>query len=70
LPGQDGLVRIVFKKPFPDGTVAALLAPLSLLCRRAASVPPPRHHTVRYAGVLGPASAWRSRIVPLDGGFS
>jgi hypothetical protein len=38
--------------------------PLSLLCRLAASVPPPRHHTVRYAGVLGAASEWRSRIVP------
>jgi len=32
--------------------------PLSLLCRLAASVPPPRHHTVRYAGVLAGASEW------------
>ena len=62
--GQDGLVRIVLKKPFPDGTIAVELDPLSLLCRLAASVPPPRHHTVRYAGVLGAASEWRSRIVP------
>ena len=57
--GQDGLVRIVLEKPFADGTIA-----LSLLCRLAASVPPPRHHTVRYAGVLAAASEWRSRIVP------
>jgi hypothetical protein len=64
--GQDGLVRIVLERPFPDGTVAALLDPLSLLCRLAASVPSPRHHTVRYAGVLGAASAWRSRIVPSE----
>jgi len=62
--GQDGLVRILLKKPFPDGTIAVELDPLSLLCRLAASVPPPRHHTVRYAGVLGAASEWRSRIVP------
>jgi hypothetical protein len=62
--GQDGLVRIVLEKPFADGTIAALMDPLSLLCRLAASVPPPRHHTVRYAGVLGAASEWRSRIVP------
>ena len=62
--GQDGLVRILLKKPFPDGTVAVEMDPLSLLCRLAASVPPPRHHTVRYAGVLAAASEWRSRIVP------
>jgi hypothetical protein len=38
--------------------------PLSLLCRLATSVPPPRFHTVKYAGVLAPASAWRSRLAP------
>ncbi len=38
--------------------------PLSLLCRLAESVPPPRFHTVKYAGVLAPASRWRSRVVP------
>jgi hypothetical protein len=30
--------------------------PLSLLCRLAMSVPPPRFHTVKYAGVLASAS--------------
>jgi len=38
--------------------------PLSLLARLAAAVPPPRLHTVRYAGVLAPASKLRARIVP------
>jgi hypothetical protein len=39
--------------------------PLSLLCRLATSVPPPRFHTVKYAGVLAPVSPpWRSRIAP------
>ena len=33
-------------------------------CRLAASVPPPRRHIVRYAGILAPASKLRSRIVP------
>ena len=61
---QDGLVRIVLEKPYADGTVAVDLDPLSLLSRLAASVPPPRHHTVRYAGVLGAASQWRSRPPP------
>ena len=62
--GPDGLVRITLKKPFADGTVAVDMDPLSLLCRLAASVPPPRLHTVRYSGVLAPASKLRSRIVP------
>jgi hypothetical protein len=62
--GPDGLVRIALKKSFSDGTVAVDLDPLSLLTRLCASVPPPRRHTVRYAGVLGAASKVRSRIVP------
>ena len=49
----DGLVRIT---PYTDGTVAVDMDPLSLLCRLATSVPPPRLHTVRYAGVLAAAS--------------
>src|SRR5580692_1814171 len=47
-----------------DGTVAVDMDPLSLLCRLASAVPPPRFHTVRYAGVLAPASKMRPRIVP------
>ena len=38
--------------------------PLSLLCRLAASVPPPHFHTVHYGGVLASASPWRSRLIP------
>jgi hypothetical protein len=63
-PPTDGLIRIVLKKPYADGTVAVDLDPLSLLARLAACVPLPRHHTVRYAGVLAAASQWRSRIAP------
>ncbi len=46
-------MRITLKRPYSDGTVAVDLDPLSLLTRLATSVPPPRFHTVRYAGVLG-----------------
>ena len=46
----DGLVRIELKRAFSDGTVAVDMDPLSLLCRLATSVPPPRYHIVRYAG--------------------
>ena len=60
----DGLVRITLKKAYAFGTVAVDMDPLSLLCRLATSVPPPRLHTVKYAGVLAPASPWRSRIAP------
>lgn len=60
----NGLVRITLKRPFSDGTVAIDLDPLSLLCRLAASVPPPRAHVVRYAGVLSAAHKWRSRVTP------
>ena len=58
----DGLVRITFKKAYTDGTIAVDMDPLSLLCRLATSVPSPRLHTLRYAGVLAPASPWRSRL--------
>ena len=60
----EGLVRIALKRAFADGTLADEMDPLSLLCRLATSVPPPRFHTVKYAGVLAPASAWRTRIRP------
>ncbi|MEO8902971.1 MAG: transposase [Polyangiaceae bacterium] len=52
----DGLVRITLKRAFSDGTFAIDLDPLSPLCRLAATVPPPRFHTVRYSVVLASAS--------------
>jgi hypothetical protein len=55
----DGLVRITLKKAYTDGTIAVDMDPLSLLCRLATSVRPPRLHTIRYAGVLAPASPWK-----------
>ena len=57
-------MRIALKRAYTDGTIAVGCDPLSLLCRIATSVPPPRFHTVKYAGVLAPASPWRPRIAP------
>jgi len=61
---SDGLVRLTPKRAYADGTVAIEMDPLSLLSRLAASLPPPRYHTVKYAGVLASASKLRSRIGP------
>ena len=60
----DGLVRITLRKPFRDGTYAIDMDPLSLLCRLATTIPPPRMHVVHYAGVLAPAAKLRPLIVP------
>lgn len=62
--GPDGLVRILLKRPFADGTVAVDMDPISLLTRLSAAVPAPRFHTTRYAGVLASASKLRPRIAP------
>ncbi|HVH46412.1 MAG TPA: transposase, partial [Labilithrix sp.] len=62
--GPEGLVRIALKKPFSDGTFAVDLDPLSLLTRVCASVPAPRFHRTRYAGVLASASKLRSLLLP------
>ena len=58
-------MRITLKKANADGTIAIDMDPLSLLCRLATSAPPPRRHTVRYSGVLAPASPWRRGLVPM-----
>jgi hypothetical protein len=60
----EGLVLIALKRVLADGTLAVEMDPLSLQCWLASSVPPPRFHTVKYAGVPAPASAWRTRIRP------
>jgi hypothetical protein len=44
--------------------MSLVLPTLSLLSRLAAAVPYPRYHTVRYAGVLAPASKLRRKIAP------
>jgi len=65
VPQKSGLVAITLKRAYADGTVAVEMDPLSLLCRLAMSVPPPRQHIVKYAGVLAAASKLRAKIAPV-----
>ena len=60
----DGAVRLDFKKPWSDGTTSVELAPLALIARLAALVPPPKRHLVRYFGVLSSHSSLRDQAVP------
>lgn len=60
----DGTVRIGFKKAWSDGTSGIELSPLELAEKLAAIVPPPRAHTIVYAGVLAGNAAWRAEVVP------
>ncbi|WP_437523828.1 transposase [Sorangium sp. So ce726] len=66
---QDGLVRLSLKRAFAEWTVAVDMDPLSLLCRLATSVPPPRFQSASTwwrLGASGHASttsslrSWRS----------
>ena len=52
------------KTPWSDGTSHLLLSPMERLEKRAALVPPPRLHLLRYHGVLAPRTRARDRIVP------
>jgi len=62
---DDQTVRLEFKRPWSNGTSSIDLAPLALVARLAAIVPPPRRHVVRYTGVLSSHSSLRSEIVPV-----
>jgi len=47
-----------------DGTTRVIHEPLELMERLAALVPPPRSNVTRCYGVLAPAAAFRSLIIP------
>jgi len=53
-----------FKRCWRDGTSHVIFEPLEFIGKLAALVPPPRFHAVRYYGILAPAAAWRSLVVP------
>jgi hypothetical protein len=61
---EDGRLELRLKRPWRDGTTAFLFTPHELIERLVAQVPRPRAHLTRYHGVLAPAFAGRSQIVP------
>jgi hypothetical protein len=62
---DDGDVRLEFKRPWSDGTSSVDIAPLALIARLAAIIPPPRRHVVRYSGIISSHSSLRSQVVPV-----
>jgi hypothetical protein len=61
---DNGDVHLDFKRPWSDGTPSIALAPVALIARLAALVPPPRRHMVLYCGVLSSHAASRKEVVP------
>jgi hypothetical protein len=61
---RGGLVAYHLKYVRGPRAKHRIMDPMECLARLAALVPPPRYPLVRYAGVLGPRSAWRKEIVP------
>ena len=60
----DGQVQYQLKHPFRDGTTHMVFSPLDFIGKLVALVPRPRHHPVRYHGVLAPNAKLRKYIVP------
>jgi hypothetical protein len=65
---DDGRLELRLKRAWRDGTTAFVFTPHELIERLVAIVPRPRAHLTRYFGVLAPAFAARSGIVPAEAG--
>ena len=61
---SDGSVQYTMKKVWRDGTSAIVLAPLDLIARLCAMIPPPRFNMIRFHGVFAPNAKLRSEVVP------
>src|SRR5258707_13397081 len=59
----DGKLAYRMKRRLGDGRDVLILEPRESIRRLATLVPPPRAHLVRYHGVFGPASHWRSQVI-------
>lgn len=59
-----GQVELKLKTPWRDGTTHLVMSPLEFMRRRAALVPRPRLHPIRFHGVLAPNAKLRALVVP------
>jgi len=60
----DGKILYRLKTKYSDGTTHILFAPLELVEKVVALIPPPRANLLRYHGLLAPNSKVRAKIVP------
>ena len=67
---KDGFVAYRLRRPFGPGRTHRLMTPMEFMRRLAALVPPPRCPLIRFHGVFGPHSSWRSLVVPDTGGLA
>jgi hypothetical protein len=65
--GSDQPVRYTPAKPLPTGQTELTLAPLELLDRLAALIPPPRRHRHHYFGAFAPHASLRARVTACAG---
>jgi len=66
----DGRLELRLKRAWRDGTTAFVFTPHEIIERLIAIIPRPRAHLTRYFGVLAPAFAARSGIVPVNAATS
>ncbi|MCA9697138.1 MAG: transposase, partial [Myxococcales bacterium] len=55
--------RYNFRHAWKNGVHAVVLAPLDLIARLCALIPPPRSHMMRYHGVLAVHANARAEVV-------
>tara|TARA_B100000029_G_scaffold208001_1_gene205800 strand:- start:1453 stop:2949 length:1497 start_codon:yes stop_codon:yes gene_type:complete len=61
---SEGSILYELKKPYRDGTTHLKFSQLEFMEKIMCLIPPPRHHLIRFHGVLAPNNSWRSSIVP------
>ncbi len=61
---SEGSILYELKKPYKDGTTHVKFSQLEFMEKIMCLIPPPRHHLIRFHGVLAPNNSWRSSIVP------
>ncbi len=61
---SKGQVVLQLKSAYRDGTTHIVMHPQEFMQRLAALVPRPRHHLIRFHGMLAPHAKLRAAVVP------